>query len=206
VWNLQSRHLYLCVGIRSDMRSFLPAVLRGGVDIVQLREKNADRDAQRIAALEMRAICQEFDVPFIMNDDPELALEVAADGVHVGQDDVSIEHCRNVLGEHAIVGISTHADDEFAAALPLAVTYRSAGPIVATPTKLERTPTGVEYALRCQSLSADPVYVTGGVDADALPELLGHGLRHFVVVRALTQSTDPEASARELSQLIRSAI
>ncbi len=206
MWNLQSRHLYLCVGIRSDMSTFLPAVLRGGVDIVQLREKYAGREAQRIAALEMRAICQEFNVPFIMNDDPELALEVAADGVHVGQDDVSIEHCRNVLGEQAIVGISTHADDEFANALPLAVSYRSAGPIVATPTKLERIPTGVEYALRSQSLSSDPVFVTGGVDADALPELLGHGLRHFVVVRALTQSTDPEASARELSQLIRSAI
>jgi thiamine-phosphate pyrophosphorylase len=188
------------------MSTFLPAVLRGGVDIVQLREKYADREAQRVAALEMRAICQEFNVPFIMNDDPELALEVAADGVHVGQDDVSIEHCRNVLGEQAIVGISTHADDEFAAALPLAVTYRSAGPIVATPTKLERLPTGVEYALRSQSLSSDPVFVTGGIDADALPELLGHGLRHFVVVRALTQSSDPEASARELSQLIRSAI
>lgn len=206
MWNLQSRHLYLCVGIRADMSTFLPAVLRGGVDIVQLREKYADREAQRVAALEMRAICQEFNVPFIMNDDPELALEVAADGVHVGQDDVSIEHCRNVLGEQAIVGISTHADDEFAAALPLAVTYRSAGPIVATPTKLERLPTGVEYALRSQSLSSDPVFVTGGIDADALPELLGHGLRHFVVVRALTQSSDPEASARELSQLIRSAI
>lgn len=206
MWNLQSRHLYLCVGIRPDMRTFLPAVLRGGVDIVQLREKYADRDAQRVAAREMRAMCQEFNVPFIMNDDPELALEVAADGVHVGQDDVTVEHCRNVLGEQAIVGISTHGDDEFADALPLAVSYRSAGPIVATPTKRERIPTGVEYAMRCQSLSADPVFVTGGVDADALPNLLGQGLRHFVVVRALTDAPDPKATARVLAQLIRAAI
>jgi thiamine-phosphate pyrophosphorylase len=188
------------------MSTFLPAVLRGGVDIVQLREKYADRDAQRVAARDMRAICHEFDVPFIMNDDPELALEVAADGVHVGQDDVTVEHCRNVLGEQAIVGISTHADDEFANALPLAVSYRSAGPIVATPTKRERIPTGVEYALRCQSLSADPVFVTGGVDADALPNLLGQGLRHFVVVRALTDAPNPESTARVLTQLIRAAI
>jgi thiamine-phosphate pyrophosphorylase len=187
------------------MNTFLPAVLRGGVGIVQLREKYADLDAQRIAAREMRAICQEFNVPFIMNDDPELALEVAADGVHVGQDDVTVEHCRAVLGEQAIIGISTHADDEFSTALALAVTYRSAGPIVATPTKLERIPTGVEYALRCQSLSADPVYVTGGVDAEALPELLRRGLRHFVVVRALTESTDPESSARVMADLIRAA-
>ncbi len=206
MWNFPSRHLYLCVGIRPDMSTFLPAVLRGGVDIVQLREKYADRDAQRVAAREMRAMCQEFNVPFIMNDDPELALEVAADGVHVGQDDVTVEHCRNVLGEQAIVGISTHADDEFANALPLAVSYRSAGPIVATPTKRERIPTGVEYALRCQSLSADPVFVTGGVDADALPNLLGRGLRHFVVVRALTDAPDPESTARVLTQLIRAAL
>ncbi len=206
MWNLSSRHLYLCVGIRPDMGSFLPAVLRGGVDIVQLREKYADRDAQRTAAQEMRAICQEFNVPFIMNDDPELALEVAADGVHVGQDDVTVEHCRAILGEQAIVGISTHADEEFASALSLAVTYRSAGPIVATPTKRERIPTGVEYAQRCQRLSTDPVFVTGGVDADALPNLLGQGLRHFVVVRALTDAPDPEATARVLAQLIRAAI
>ena len=206
MWNLQSRHLYLCVGIRSDMSSFLPAVLRGGVDIVQLREKHADRDAQRVAAREMRVMCREFNVPFIMNDDPELALEVAADGVHVGQDDVSVERCRSLLGELAIVGISTHADEEFAAAMPLAVSYRSAGPIVATPTKRERIPTGVEYAQRCQSLSTDPVFVTGGVDANALPNLLEHGLRHFVVVRALTEAVNPEATARVLAQLIQSAI
>ncbi|CAB4859259.1 unannotated protein [freshwater metagenome] len=206
MWNLHSRHLYLCVGIRPDMGTFLPAVLRGGVDIVQLREKHATRDVQRVAAREMREICHAFGVPFIMNDDPELALEVGADGVHVGQDDATVEYCRSVLGDQAIIGISTHADAEFTAALSLSVSYRSAGPIVATPTKKERMPTGVEYAVRSQLSSSDPVFVTGGVDLGTLPDLLGRGLRHFVVVRALTESTAPEATARSMAQLIHSAL
>jgi len=206
VWNFDTRHLYLCVPMRGDMKEFLPAVLRGGVDVVQLREKQADQEAQRRAALEMIAICHDFGVPFVMNDDPELALEIQADGVHVGQDDVAVSHCRTLLGDEAIIGISTHADDEFTASLALPVTYRSAGPIVATPTKAGRTPTGVQYAVDSQSRSAQPVFVTGGVDEESLPALLGAGLRHFVVVRSLTHASNPESSARAMAQMIRAAL
>ena len=200
MFSISTRHLYLCVGIRSDVREFLPAVLRGGVDIVQLREKQApDEEQIRVGTL-MREICHEFGVPFIMNDSAELALATRADGVHVGQDDESVTHCRALLGDEAIIGISTHADEEFDAALPLPVTYRSAGPIVATPTKAGRTPTGVEYPVRCVHKSSDPVFVTGGVDVATLPGLVAAGLRHFVVVRALTESTTPEATARALHE------
>lgn len=188
------------------MSEFLPAVLRGGVDVVQLREKHADRSTIAAGAHEMLAICRDFNVPFIMNDDPELAAEVGADGVHVGQDDISVSACRSILGNDAIVGLSTHARDEFAAALLEPVTYRSAGPIVATPTKVGRAPTGVSYAVDCQSLSNEPVFVTGGVSPETLPELLRVGLRYFVVVRALTDARQPEATARQLATLIRDTL
>ena len=204
--NFATRHLYLCVPMRNDMKDFLPAVLRGGVDVVQLREKHGDRESQRRAALEMIAMCHDFGVPFVMNDDPELALDIGADGVHVGQDDASVHHCRTLLGGEAIIGISTHAEDEFTASLDLAVTYRSAGPIVATPTKAGRTPTGVRYAIESQFRSSQPVFVTGGVSEETLPALLAAGLRHFVVVRSLTDSTNPEASARAMAELIKSSI
>ena len=197
------RHLYLCVGLRIDMNEFLPAVLRGGVDIVQLREKNADRKAIASGAREMLAICRDFDVPFILNDDPELAGEVGADGVHVGQDDISVSDCRRLLGAEAIVGLSTHATAEFEAALREDVTYRSAGPIVPTPTKAGRAGTGVAYALECHRRSSEPVFVTGGVSPATLPELLDLGLRHFVVVRSLSESSTPEVTAREMASLIR---
>jgi thiamine-phosphate pyrophosphorylase len=135
-----------------------------------------------------------------------LALTVGADGVHVGQDDDTVGHCRDVLGPEAIVGLSTHSDEEFDAGLTEPVTYLSAGPIVETPTKVGRPGTGVDYARRAQERSPLPVFVTGGVRADNVGELVRSGLRHFVVVRFLTESLDPEASARELRNALDFAL
>ena len=196
MFDLASRSLYLCVGLRDDMASFLPAVLRGGVDVVQLREKDAPHDARLAAARLMIPICHEFDVPFVMNDSPELALAAGADGVHVGQDDATVSHCRRVLGPDALVGLSTHADAEFDAALLEPVDYLSAGPIVETPTKAGRPGTGVDYAVRAQARSERPVFVTGGVNDQNVGALVAAGLRHFVVVRHLTDASDPEGAAR----------
>ena len=144
---LDHRHLYLCVPHRDDLTTFLPAVLRGGVDVVQLREKDLDDEVRIADATLMVPICRDFDVPFIMNDSPELAVAVGADGVHVGQEDVSVARCRELLGPEAIVGLSTHSTTEFDDALNQSATYFSAGPIVATPTKPGRAGTGVNYAV-----------------------------------------------------------
>lgn len=203
---MASRSLYLCVGVRDDMADFLPAVLRGGVDVVQLREKVAPDEVRLAQARLMVPLCRDVGVPFVMNDSPELALAVGADGVHVGQDDASVSHCRQVLGPDAIVGLSTHADEEFDAGLREAVDYLSAGPIVATPTKQGRAGTGVDYAVRAQARSARPVFVTGGVTDQNVAALVARGLRHFVVVRFLTESHDPEGSARALRHALDDAL
>ncbi len=203
---LANRRLYLCVPAREDLANFLPAVLRGGVDVVQLRDKELDLDAQRTAARTMRAICRDFGVPFLVNDSPELALEVGADGVHVGQDDPSVARCREVLGATAIVGLSTHAAEEFTAALATDATYLSAGPIEATPTKLGRAGTGLDYALACERRSDRPVFVTGGVNARNVAGLVVAGLRHFVVVRALTEAPDPQRAAEALREALDAAL
>ena len=197
VSDLRARSLYLCVGAREDMSDFLPAVLRGGVDVVQLREKNAPDEVRLAQARMMVPIC---------HDSAELALAVGADGVHVGQDDATVAHCRAVLGPDALVGLSTHADSEFDAGLLEPVTYLSAGPIVPTPTKVGRAGTGVDYAVRAQARSALPVFVTGGVTDQNVGELVALGLRHFVVVRYLTESSDPEKSARALRQALDFAL
>ncbi|MGA2293925.1 MAG: thiamine phosphate synthase [Acidimicrobiales bacterium] len=204
--DLTKRSLYLCVGVREDMASFLAAALRGGVDVVQLREKVLPVDEQLAAARLMAPICREFDVPFIINDSPELALRAGADGVHVGQDDLSVAQCREVLGDEAIVGLSTHSTTEFDAALAQAATYLSAGPIVATPTKAGRPGTGLSYAVDCQSRSARPVFVTGGVNADNIGALVEAGLRHFVVVRAICDAPDPERAAGQLRRALDLAL
>jgi thiamine-phosphate pyrophosphorylase len=206
VYDLSTRRLYLCVGVRDDLTDFLGAVLAGGVDVVQLREKALPDEDRLAAARTMIPLCRDFGVPFIMNDSPELALTSGADGVHVGQDDVSVARCREVLGETAIVGLSTHAPEEFDAALAQPATYFSAGPIVPTPTKLGRPGTGLDYALDCTARSDRPVFITGGVTADNVGDLVRAGLRHFVVVRALTEAANPARAARELRRALDEAL
>jgi thiamine-phosphate pyrophosphorylase len=203
---LDNRHLYLCVPHRDDLATFLPAVLRGGVDVVQLREKDLDDEVRIADATLLVTICRDYGVPFIMNDSPELAGTVGADGVHVGQEDVSVSHCRELLGAEAIIGLSTHSSNEFDDALNQSATYFSAGPIVATPTKPGRVGTGVNYAVASQARSDRPVFVTGGVTAENIAELVVVGLRHFVVVRALTESNDPERAARRIRDELDAAL
>jgi len=206
MFTLLDRHLYLCVPHREDLATFLPAVLRGGVDVVQLREKQLDDETRITDANLMVPICREFGVPFIMNDSPELAVAVNADGVHVGQEDASVSRCRELLGYDAIVGLSTHSSDEFDDALDRLATYFSAGPIVATLTKPGREGTGVAYAVASQARSDRPVFVTGGVTAENVGELVAAGLRHFVVVRALTEALDPEIAARRIRVALDAAL
>ncbi len=206
MFNLNERRFYLCVGHRQDMATFLPAVLRGGVDVVQLREKVLPPEALITTATIMMTICHDFDIPFIINDSPELALEVGADGVHVGQDDATVAHCRDLLGDDALIGLSTHSPQEFTLAQLQRANYFSAGPIVATPTKPGRLGTGLDYALSCQAQSDRPLFVTGGVDASNIGSLVAAGLRHFVVVRALTEASDPEQSARDIRTALDSAL
>lgn len=206
MYELAQRRLYLCVSHRDDLAVFLPAVLRGGVDVVQLREKELDDEQRRVSGSLMAAICRDYGVPFIMNDSPYLAADVGADGVHVGQDDVSVALCRDVLGPDAIVGLSTHDSEEFARSLEQPTSYRSAGPIVATPTKPGRTGTGIDYAVDCTRSSDQPVFVTGGVDADNVTSLVHAGLRHFVVVRALTSAHDPYQAAVAIRRAIDEAL
>jgi thiamine-phosphate pyrophosphorylase len=206
VYPLSNRHLYLCVGFREDMTTFLPAVLRGGVDVVQLREKDLDDEDRTATARLMVPICRDFDVPFLMNDSPELALAVGADGVHVGQEDVTVARCRELLGPAALVGLSTHSRQEFDDALDQSATYFSAGPIVETPTKPGRPGTGAAYALESQARSDRPVFVTGGVTGDNIAGFVQSGLRHFVIVRALTESATPEKSARALRRALDDAL
>ncbi len=141
-------------------------------------------------------------MPFVLNDRPDLALEVGADGVHVGQDDAPVALARRLLGDDAIVGLSTHSPDDLDAAEGEDVTYISAGPVQATPTKPGRPGTGTGYVALASARSRVPVFVTGGVTPEGIPGLAAAGVRHFVVVRYLTEAGDPERAARALRAAI----
>ena len=138
----------------------------------------------------------------MLNDRPDLAAAMGADGVHVGQDDMSATDARATVGNDTILGLSTHSPNELAAAAGAAarspVDYLSAGPVVVTPTKPGRPGTGPGYVVRAVRESPWPVWVTGGVDPGSVGGLVAAGARHFVVVRWLVDSDDPERAALQL--------
>lgn len=195
-------HLYLCTPDRPDLCEFVSACMAGGVDIVQLREKQLDAKPLLVRARLVRDVCAEAGVPFILNDRPDLALDVGADGVHVGQDDAPVPLARRILGPDVLVGLSTHAAVDLAGAPWGEVSYISAGPVEATPTKPGRPGTGLDYVRVASERSIVPVFVTGGVTPEQVPVLARAGARHFVVVRYLTEAADPLAAARRLRQAI----
>lgn len=200
--DIADRKLYLCTPDRPDLERFVESCIRGGVDVVQLRDKDLDaRPLLERARLALR-VCRGLGVPFILNDRPDLALEVGADGVHVGQDDAPPSLCRKLLGPDAIIGFSTHAEHELDAALAEPVDYVSTGPVVATPTKPGRPGTGLDLVRHAAATATLPWFVTGGAAPDTVADMVAAGARRFVVVRWLTESSDPERAARTLRDAI----
>ncbi len=180
--------------------------LEGGVDVVQLRDKTLPDGPLMERAAVVQRVCGEHGVPFILNDRPDLAASLGCDGVHVGQDDVSATEARTVVGEDAIVGLSTHALNELTCAVDEPVDYISAGPVTPTPTKPGRPGTGLGYVTAAAGASPVPVWITGGVNPSSVAAMARAGARHFVVVRWLTEATDPRAHAVALRGAIDDAL
>lgn len=199
---LAGRRLYLCTADRPDLGDFLAACIRGGVDVVQLRDKVLeDRPLLRRAEV-AREVCHERGVPFILNDRPDLAVACGADGVHVGQDDPPPEVARRIVGPEAIIGRSTHCSDDLERAGDEPVDYLSAGPVNPTPTKPGRPGTGLGYLTEASKRATVPWFVTGGVSPETVPAMVRAGATRFVVVRYLTEAADPEANARAVASSI----
>ena len=170
--------------------------LAGGATMVQLREKGADRETLRREALEIRAVCRRYGVPFLINDAADLAAEVEADGVHVGQQDMSPRQARAILGPDGIVGVSAHTVEEARAAQAAGADYLGVGAVFATGTKGNTTPVDYE-TLKAICAAVDiPVVAIGGVGRDNLSSLAGSGICGVAVVSALYAQPDVRAAAR----------
>jgi thiamine-phosphate pyrophosphorylase len=204
--DLSGRRLYLCTPDRPDLADFVSACVEGGVEVVQLRDKELEARRLLARAEIVGDVCRRHDVPFVLNDRPDLALEAGADGVHVGQDDAPVSLARRILGPDAIIGLSTHGPEDLAGAVSQDVTYLSAGPVVPTPTKPGRAGTGLDYVSMASTLAQVPVFVTGGVTPEKVPLLAAAGVRHFVVVRYLTEAHDPREAAQDLRRAIDRAL
>lgn len=211
VLQLAEARLYLVVGTAPGGRPLgdvLRAALRGGVDVVQLRDKTADDETVLAAAAVARAACDEAGALFIVNDRPDLARAAGADGVHVGQDDVSVAAARAVLGPDAIVGLSTHTPDQIDDAHgdhDEQPDYIGVGPVHATPTKPGRPAVGLELVAYAARTAAHPWFAIGGVDGATVAAVTGAGATRIAVVRAVAEADDPEAAARTLRTALDAA-
>jgi thiamine-phosphate pyrophosphorylase len=186
---------------------WLRSALRGGVDVVQLRDRSLDDGEVVAAARAFRAAADEAGALFMLNDRPDLVVACEADGVHVGQEDATPAQARAAVGPERIVGRSTHAPAQAdAAAADPDVDYLAVGPVHATPTKPGRLPAGLDYVSYAARTVDKPWFAIGGLDAGNAHEVVERGATRIVVVRAITESDDPEAAARALRAALENRV
>jgi len=197
---LARSRLYVVTGARTgpeDLRDFLEAVLEAGTDIVQLREKDAEAgDLLRWGEV-FRGAAERHGALFVVNDRPDVAVALEADGVHVGQNDIPPEVTRRLVGPDLINGLSTHNQEQLQAASPCA-DYVCVGPVHSTPTKPGRPAVGLDLVRAAAGRERRPWFAIGGIDPRTLPDVVEHGARRVVVVRAVTESADPGKAVRTL--------
>lgn len=184
--------LYLITSARPALAAFLEAAVRGGVDLVQIREKELPDGPLLRALEEARDVTRRLGVPLVVNDRPDLAVLAGADLVHVGQDDLPVEAARRFgLG----VGQSTHASRELDTSR---ADYLGVGPVYATPTKAGRPAAGLGLVRHAAAHARVPWFAIGGIDAANVSEVVAAGASRIAVVRAIGEADDPEAAANAL--------
>ncbi|TDI89743.1 MAG: thiamine phosphate synthase [Candidatus Dadabacteria bacterium] len=177
--------------------------IKGGARIVQLREKDTPKNEILNLGRELLKLTRRYDVPLIINDSPELAKEIGADGVHLGGDDTSIKNARAILGDEAIIGVSCYNQIERGLnAVQNGAYYVAFGTPYYTPTKPEREPTSIEVLKEAvYVISQIPIFAIGGITKENASEILGTGVDGIAVITSVFGSPDPELAARELATL-----
>ena len=199
--DLSNALLYLVAPARlaaGDLADLVPELAAAGVDLVQLREKEMEGGDLLRAGAPVAEACRAAGIPFIVNDRPDIAVLLEAEGVHVGQNDLPPDAARRFVGER-IVGLSTHAPEEVDAAVARSdLDYVAVGPVNATPTKPGRAGTGLSLVSYAAARIRLPWFVTGGMSDATVVPVLEAGARRIVVVRAITEAPDPPAAAAKL--------
>jgi thiamine-phosphate pyrophosphorylase len=197
---LETARLYLCTSARErqgDLRQFLDAVLGAGVDVVQLRQKGLEARQEMEYLSVLRDACDKHGALLSVNDRADIAYAVGADVLHLGQEDLPVPYAREILGPGPLIGRSTHAEAETAAAaVEEGVDYFCVGPVWPTPTKPGRPAPGLPLLSYAERLDAKrPWFAIGGIDLGNLDQVLEAGARRAVVVRAITAAADPARAA-----------
>jgi thiamine-phosphate pyrophosphorylase len=180
------------------------AAISGGVDILQLRDKN--KSVQELFEIGARilALCKEKNVIFIVNDDPMLAKRIGADGVHLGQDDIerfSIDKARDAVGPNRMIGVSTHSIDQVKKAMGEDIDYIAFGPIF--PTKAKNYCLGTNDIRKVMELSRKPVFFIGGIDLSNMDKVLLEGARNIAMIRGITEADDIAVRTRQFKEKLK---
>ena len=197
---LHASRLYVVTDAREDkhdLPAFLDEILGAGVDIVQLREKNAEAgDIIRWSRV-FRKAADRHGALFTINDRADVAMACEADGLHVGQNDLPAQWARRIVGPEMILGLSGHSPGDHDN-MPVEVDYVTAGPVWATPTKPDREATGLELVTRAAHKVHLPWVAIGGIDGGNVRQVVRAGGRRIVIVRAVTEADDPVYAVKEL--------
>lgn len=177
-------------------------MLEGGIDILQLRAKSLAPVFIRNLAGQLAPLCREAGVPFIINDHAEIARMVDADGIHVGQDDLSLAEARRIAGENKIVGRSTHSLVQAQTALAEGADYIGFGPIFPTPTKPDYVPIGLQDIFEAHQCVPIPIFCIGGIKRENLHTLIQSGARRVVIVSGILQAADIPGYIRDCKSLL----
>jgi thiamine-phosphate pyrophosphorylase len=180
-----------------DPERLLNAAMSGGAGMIELRDREQPRRAIERSGQTFRRLANTYSALFIVNDDPHLALELRADGVHVGQDDIEPAEARRIMGPDAIIGLSTHNREQIEGAADAPVDYISVGPIWETPTKEGRPATGLELIREASGIDR-PRFAIGGIDATNVDQVVAAGAQRICVVRAIRDAENPRAAATAL--------
>ena len=180
--------------------------LKGGVTMVQLREKELSDEAFYTEALEIQRLCRSYGVPFLINDNVELAARIDADGVHVGQNDLEAGRVRELLGPDKIVGVTAKTVEQALLAQERGADYLGSGAIFGTTTKKDAKPMDMELLRQITAAVDIPVVAIGGITADNIARLSGSGVAGAAVVSGIFAASDIEAECRKLSTLLKDQV
>jgi len=185
-----------------ETREVVEQMIDGGVDLIQIRAKACPSTEIVKIATAVRDITRQRGVPLVINDHPEVARSVQAEGVHVGQDDLPIAEAREIAGPDCLVGKSTHSVDQAIRAFNEGADYIGFGPIFATPTKPDYAPVGLEEIRKVREAVRIPIFCIGGIKLENLPEVIAAGARRVVIVSGLLLAHDIALYARSAKELL----
>jgi thiamine-phosphate pyrophosphorylase len=188
-----------------DVQDLVRRAIDGGAQMIQYRDKDSD-DADFLSmASKLRAVCEEKGVPFIVNDRAEIAREVDADGVHVGQKDLSVGEAREILGSARIIGKSSHTIDQARRAEEEGADYVGVGPIFGTLSKQIAKPIGLDIVSKATDVLRVPFFLIGGITEGNLNQIIEAGGRRIAVISAVILSDDVSSAAASLLKKLRTS-